>query len=95
MYRVLLLFVIVIATSCTNIRDTKISAPDSHKALQEICKNLDSSTAKSLNLNYRYILMDYEDKEQRKYIIEDYGIRYEDISFSDLIEHIQSSRVVK
>ncbi|SMC33675.1 hypothetical protein SAMN05660703_0270 [Cellulophaga tyrosinoxydans] len=95
MYRVLLLFVIVIATSCTNIRDTKISAPNSHKVLSKICHKLDSSSAKSLKYRYRLILMAYEDLETRKNIIKLYGIRYEDITFQDLIEHKNISKLKK
>ena len=90
MKRFLFLLLITAVASCTNIRDTKISAPDSHKALMEICQELDSSTSNKIKEKYKSILKYSEMEENGKIlIISIYGIRYEDISFSDLIDYLK------
>lgn len=71
--------------------DVKISAKDSHHALYEVCKGLDESTKTKLHREYKHILAwsERKSKSSRMYIVEDYGIRYEDISFRDLINHVK------
>ncbi len=92
MKKVLFLFIGFIIASRTDLSKVKISSRDSHITLEKICKEVDNITASKLRTRYKIILMQSETIENGKVaIISKYGIRYEDLSFKDLIENLNTN----
>ena len=91
-----ILFLSLIIFNCSNKLDSKISSKDSHKILDEICLKLSSSSCEKLRWEYKYtIARSQKGKEGLIAITLDYGIRYNDLSFNDLLNHINKEMLSK
>ncbi|MCW5516152.1 hypothetical protein [Muriicola sp. Z0-33] len=90
--RILIIIITVLSlVGCTNNIKKRISDKDSHKVLMKL-KNEEGLEPiyNELTSEYRKILMYHEigNKGDMAIIIQ-YGIRYEDITFEDLIDKIK------
>lgn len=67
--------------------DKKISSPNSHIVLDRICGDIDSTTCNQLRFKYKLLNIVKENEVKgAAYFQVYYGIRYEDLTFRDLIE---------
>ncbi|MGN7513670.1 MAG: hypothetical protein ACTHOM_04795 [Allomuricauda sp.] len=97
---VLIFGVILYNTFQSSDLETKIIEKDSHLALNRICKTLDVETCKKLKEEYKKLLLIVNPGpinprirrnlgSSKSRIISIYGIRYEDISFNDLLNYLE------
>tara|TARA_R110000751_G_scaffold29688_3_gene76157 strand:+ start:742 stop:1038 length:297 start_codon:yes stop_codon:yes gene_type:complete len=89
MKKILLFALIVCVFSCKDNLDYKLIDEDSHEIRDRICEDLEDLKCVKLKEYYKIIIGFENSNEKDKAILEFYGMRYNDLTFRDILNRIE------